>query len=526
MSEEDKIAGVLERNNPKELKALFAFDDEPDHIVILKFNLWARHLFPKYFSSEDASHHKEADEYRMRAYSGEIRSFTDIEYRGAAKTARTKLFLAYVIANDMTHFRRFIKVLSEDLDNSVQIATDIYNMLINPAVARIYPEIFAKTKYKREERMSSFTTSTGIKMTADIVGTGQRGQLQEEARPDLIWYEDFENRKSLMSAIVTNKIWLNMEEARTGLAVNGSSIYTCNYISEQGNVHKLVKKGDGIDDIVMIVPIVDEQGNIAWNRYTQEDIEYMKKTDEDFEGERLCQPSASKDIYFERSEIEKMRLLRPMKEVGGFKIFKKYNPLHRYGGGHDVAGGVGLDSSASVFVDFTSIPAQVVGTYHSNEILPEAFGNACYDQANIFGGCLIGIENNKYDQAVLKARQLGAKLFMTGGNQVKAGLVKPVSWGWNTNSATKGTMLSDLKEAIDSGLIELNDKDLINEAKSYTRNDLIDKPEDVRLIPATRHFDLLIALAIAWQMRNLATAKKKISDSGNSRDEAEGNPGV
>lgn len=503
----EEIEQALKDNNPEDLKALFSFDDEPDHIVLLKYNLWSRHLFPKYFSSDDAPHHKEADEFRLKAYRGTIKTFTDAEYRGAAKTARTKLFIAFCIANDTKHFRKYIKVLSEDGDNSAQITTDIFNMLISPQVARIYPEIFAKTRYKREERMSSFTTSTGIKITADIVGTGQRGQIQEEARPDFIWFEDFENRKSLLSAVTTHKIWLNMEEARTGLAINGSCIYTCNYISENGNVHRLILKKDQVQNIVMIVPIIDEKGNIAWNRYTKDDIDYMKKTDEDFEGERLCKPSASKDIYFDRDQLNKMPIRQPIKQYGGFKVYREYNPSHRYAGGQDVAGGVGLDSSASVIIDFDTVPAQVVGTYHSNTILPEAFGDEIESEANRFGGCLMAPENNKFDQVILKAKQLKVNLFMTPAKQIKIGYSAPATYGWNTNSLTKPRMFSSLAQAIEDGLIELNDEELIQEAKSYTRNDLIEGDPDIRL--TTRHFDLLIACCIAWQMKDWAKPKKK-----------------
>lgn len=66
-------------------------------------------------------------------------------------------------------------------------------------------------------------------------------------------------------------------------------------------------------------------------------------------------------------------------------------------------------------------------------------------------------------------------------------------------------MMADARKAVNDGLVELNDKDLINEAKSYTRNDLIDKEPDARLI--TRHFDLLTAFAIAWQMKDVAESK-------------------
>jgi hypothetical protein len=206
-----------------------------------------------------------------------------------------------------------------------------------------------------------------------------------------------------------------------------------------------------------------------------------------------------------------MAIKQPLKELSGFMIYKEYNPAHRYAGGADVACGVGLDSSASVFIDFDTIPAQVVGTFNSNTILPEAFGDEIYSEANRFGGCLLAIENNKYDQTILKAKQLGANLYMTQPKAIKSTFNLPNTYGWNTNSLTKSKMLSDLREAIESGLIELNDEDLINEAKGYTRNDVIDNEPDVRL--TTRHFDLLIACCIAWQMRVWARPKKKINNN-------------
>ena len=52
-------------------------------------------------------------------------------------------------------------------------------------------------------------------------------------------------------------------------------------------------------------------------------------------------------------------------------------------------------------------------------------------------------------------------------------------------------------------MLDLSDPDLIAELKSYTRDDLMDRDEDVRL--TTRHVDLLIACAIAWQMPAFAT---------------------
>ena len=58
----------------------------------------------------------------------------------------------------------------------------------------------------------------------------------------MIWFDDFETRKTLRSAVETQAIWDNMEEARNGLSKDGGVIYTANYLSERGNVHRLIEK--------------------------------------------------------------------------------------------------------------------------------------------------------------------------------------------------------------------------------------------------------------------------------------------
>ena len=508
----NKIQQILNGNDLKAKKALFSFDQtDSNEAIAFKFNLWSRYFFPQYFSSKDAPYHKTMDGNNIKAYRGQIRSYTNITFRGGAKSARTKLFIGFALANDLDHFRKYIKVLSSDFTNSAQVVTDLYNILIDPKIIRLYPEIFEKTNKKREERMSSFTTSTGIKVLADTVGTEQRGSIQENARPDLIWFEDIESRKTLRSAVITKAIWDNMEEARTGLSINGSCIYTCNYISEMGNVHTLVGKASE-HNIVDIIPIIKD-GELAWpDRYTKEDIEQMKQDDDDFEGERLCQPSASKDILFDREALDKMKEREPIKEIAGFKIFYDYNPSHRYGSGHDVSGGVGLDSSTSVFIDFDTVPARVVGVWSNNNTKPDVFGDEIKRESEYFGEPICGIEKNNHGHTTIaRAKQLDVNLYKTESKDTRVNDATSIEYGWHTNPATKPKMIFDLVKAVNDGLLELSDCGIIRECKSYTRNDVMDKEIDPRL--TTRHFDLLIATAIAWQMRNHADIKQDIDYS-------------
>ena len=501
---------ILTSGTIEEQKGLFVFDStDEDDAVLFRFNIWARHFFPQFFGVEDAPFHKQINENNLKAYRAKIKSFTNLAFRGGAKTTKTKLFIAFCIANDIGHFRRYIKILSHDGTNCKQFVTDIYNLLIQPRIRAMYPEIFSKTETKREETMSSFTTATGIKVLADTVGSSQRGSIQDESRPDLIIFDDFENRETLRSAVKTKTIWDNMQEAKDGLSTSGACIYLGNYISELGNVQRLHEKQDNYN-IVSVIPII-ENGEITWPaQYKPEDIEYLRTSADDFEGEYLCKPNASKDVYFDREMLDNMEIKMPVKEVAGFKMYKKYDPSHRYAGGGDVAGGVGLDSSASVFIDFSTFPAQVVGVFHSNTIHPEAFGDEMYNEANYFGGCIIAPENNKYDQCVLKAKQLGAKLYKSiKGQTVKVLTATPntYNYGWDTNSLTKSKMFADFRKACNDGLVALNDPDLIKEAKSYTRNDLIDNQPDPRDIQnPTRHFDILTAACIAFQLKDVAEA--------------------
>jgi len=494
-----EIKAIMFGEDIKKRRALLAFDSSDDNErVRIKFNLWAKYYQSRYFKADDADFHKDIDLYNIQSYRGQIDSFVDIVFRGGAKSARTKLFTAFVIGNDLDHSRKYISVLASDINNAKQIVVDIYNIFVN--IKEDYPEIFEKTDVKREETKESFTTATGVKMTAKSLLPDQRGKLQEYTRPDWIWYEDFENRKSLRSAVITQSIWDNMEEARTGLAKGGSCVYTCNYISEAGNVHKLVlKKSDR--NIVMIVPIIDKKGKLAWEaQYSLEDVERMRQNDDDFEGERLCEPSAGADIIFNRDKLTEMEILKPTIDPYGFKIFHKYDETHFYASGHDVAGGVGLDSSSSVFIDFSVIPRGVVATYASNKIKPEIFGEEIVRQQNIYGKCVSAPENNIFTEAILRMKQLEANIYVT---ERKDSFVKEnvaTEYGWKTTSANKGNLITSLVVAINDGHLVIPDEDLVRELMSYTRNDMMDRSIDPRL--TTRHFDLLIACAIAWQMKD------------------------
>ena len=506
---EASVEEILEKGNKQEVRALFSFDDtDTIEDIYIKFNLWSRWFFPKYFDTDDAPFHEEMDRRRIRIYLGLDPTFLNAAFRGSAKTTKAKLFRAFVIANDELRRRKYFRILSKDLGNAKQSVTDVYNILVSEEIKFYYPEVFEKTEAKREETMGSFTTTTGIKMIAVSIGTDQRGALQEDIRPDFDWYDDFETRLSLTSATVTFKIWENMEEARTGLSKDGVSEYTCNYLSERGNVHKLVEKVDKAHQ--MITPI-EIDGVPTWDRYSVEDLKRIKLETDDYEGEYLCEPSASKDVYFDTEKLETQTPKTPIDVISDLKIFKKFIETNRICGGHDIGGGVGLDHSTSVYLDLDQMPVQVIATRKTNVIKPDAYAHIIAKDGKRFGECYQAVEKN-YGSTVdiLKTAYDNEQIHRTYDPKAKVVMQIPKSFGWDTNAATKPMMLAGLSKAIENGLIEINDPDIIAELRSYTTGDLMDNAPDVRL--TTRHFDLLTALAIAWAVRSYVSAPRDIKD--------------
>ena len=89
------VKQILNDGNVDELLPLFGFDFDTITVekLVFKFNLWARYCFPQFYQSADAPFHKEIDENNAKVLLGKIKTYTDLAYRGAAKTTSPLLFV-------------------------------------------------------------------------------------------------------------------------------------------------------------------------------------------------------------------------------------------------------------------------------------------------------------------------------------------------------------------------------------------------------------------------------------------------
>jgi len=497
---------VIENGSNADRQFLFAIQEKTTKEEFhFKFEIFGQIFYPEYFTSPMAPFHDDFIDNMIASYSGDIR-YVNLGFRGCAKTSYTKLFVAFVLLNDRTHKRKYIKVLTRNLGNAKQMVTDIYNMMIE--VKGVYGDPFLKEKSnkKREETMGSFTTTATYgsrKLLAGTIGITQRGHLQGAFRPDWLVFDDVEDRESISSLPLTEGTIMRIDEAIAGLSSDGSWMMNGNYISEEGVVQWFLNKGGVVVDKI---PIMDEVGEPTWpERYDKERIELLKLDAEDFYGEYMCDPSRAETSFFDRVRVDNdlQAARQPHRESAGVRYWGDYVPHHSYGMGADTSEGVGRDANTFALFDFGTHKGDIgtlVATYFNNQIPPDLFGSELVRVGAEFGNCIIAPEANNTGHATLSMMRGYPNIYSqrdeVSGRQVR----QTEKLGWRTTRKTKPLMFFEFRKDYNDGLIRIHDKNVLKEMRSYTSMDLT----DTKLGLVTRHFDLLTAVVIGWQMREHA----------------------
>lgn len=276
-----------------------------------------------------------------------------------------------------------------------------------------------------------------------------------------------------------------------------------NYISEEGVIQWFHNKQDIVIDKV---PIVDADGKPTWPaRYNLEWIEKKKKDADDWFGEYMCDPSRADSTFFDRWRVDRdiQTATQPHIESAGVKYWGEYQPHHAYAIGADTSEGIGRDANTFALFDFGQNSQDVgflTATYMNNNIPPDLFGHELMRVGREFGNCLIAPEANNTGHATLAAMR-GYPSIYTQRDESKLTMKVTERLGWRTTKKTKPKMFFEFRKDYNDGLIKINDVNVLKEMRSFTTMDLTDT--SVGLV--TRHFDLLMATVIAWQMRKHAT---------------------
>lgn len=253
-----------------------------------------------------------------------------------------------------------------------------------------------------------------------------------------------------------------------------------------------------LDNTSMLVKVRFTQTQRNWYYLDQKIQKGKMKQEHPSTPDEAFLSTGNKLFNAEALERQKLTCVKePLYVDGDFVYFKRFVKGHVYALGADPSLGVKRDHSTIVVIDLTL--GEVVFTYKSNTIDPVAFAYDIKKVALYYGGCIAAVEANNTGIGVnITLNTIYTNIF----TQVREDMlqVTPTSkLGWLSTGGSKPKMMYELSDGIETGDLKLSDIGIVLEAKSYNKEDALTSANDEKT--TTRHFDLLIACGIAWQMR-------------------------
>jgi len=513
---------------------------------------FAIYYFPHFFTHRFAPFHFEFNEDIHGLFEGRLDEVHWMGFRESAKTSIAKLCLiTYAICFQL---ERYINVDSYDKNNAEATLFDVsQELMTNKRLIQDFGRLYTKRRRPQQEeeeegsevkRVGMFITTNKVKVEAFSTGSSTRGRLFKRWRPGLYLIDDVENEITKESWLITTKIIKHINALRAGMGIGAKILYLTNYIQEGGVATDIMLhvQSLGTRGVVRNIKVLDTEGQPTWpGRFVLTDEEAaainMKITIRDkrvisveskrrslgettFAVEMMNEPGAAADYFFDRERIKELitKCKPPIKVDAGFKIWAKYDQKHAYSFGSDHASGHGGDHNASAGIDISRKPNLLVGTFADNQIGHDTFAFELRRELLMYGSPILVPEYN-YGYAcigtlVRNEEDGGCEYTNIYIRQVKNRTTgKPMDvYGFWMSHGTKSDILSQFRSAVQDGDLEILDADLLDECYRFTN-------EDARSIQVkegqTRHFDKLIAAALAWEGRHLAKIAGSSVDQGN-----------
>ncbi len=504
---------------------------------------FALYYFDEFFTFDTPDFHFDMLDDLEDLDAGVIKELMWCMYRESAKTSWAQIYTIHAI---LYRKYRFLNIDSYDKDNAESFIFDIANYLqSNSKLKADFGNIYMadeKTARKQKEmkRVDKFDTTTGIRIEAFSTQTPTRGRKYKHYRPDFFVLDDFEVSKTAESWPLTAKVIEHIKEIRGGVGQGVKIVYLCNYITESGSVQYIMDLAKTATSMRVRRVDIEMDGKLTWpgkfvrtkkeaneinkNNPNQKtwvmSLEEKKETlgATEYEKNMMNNPGATQEVVFDRVIIERLikeaREHRIVKENAGLKQWAEYIAKHRYAQGGDTSEGIGRDSNTTATIDFTRKPALVVATYANNQIAPNIFAHEQARHGRLYGECFIATEINNTGFATITALR---EIYPTDKmyKRIRVDLTTKQATkelGWKTTSGTKTEIIYQFKDAVENGELEIWDTDLLEECKFFNQNNLKDLEYKAGM---TKHFDKLMATAIAWQMRSHAQVIEPVMENKN-----------
>ena len=463
-------------------------------------------------------------------------------FRESAKTSLAKIKIVHDICYER---KKLISYVCYEKDASKAALYDIAvwlqtNKLLIEDFGQLFYSKDIENKQAQQKSIGNFVTSNGVRVMAKSIRQSTRGNVFDADRPDCYVLDDFENNLTKKSAVVTRKVIDFIKELMTGLSVDAEVIILCNKISDTGSVQWLLdtahnNKEFATEDVPVIV-----DGKSVWpSKFTLTDdeaeefnekienpkkwaksLESLKRTMNadgraTFEQEMLNQPLVEGDRFFDVKKIDARLKVLKEKEYQGEDIekpnyfsqdgdWKRWHETKVDGGDDivvaaDVSEGYGIDSSVIQVMNVTK--GIQIAEYESNRCPVGILAALMKDEGEKADNCLICPERNSIGVGVIENLK-SLDYWEIYREKFIDKITEQVThkYGFHTNGKTKSTLLFDFKRDFELGLIEINSIPLLREMRAFTNNSVAYKNFDPE---ASNHFDRVMAICIAWQMRKV-----------------------
>ena len=216
--------------------------------------------------------------------------------------------------------------------------------------------------------------------------------------------------------------------------------------------------------------------SVHWSMIPGRDEKWQKQTIENtsqrqFNQEYNCEFLGSSNTLIDASKLGTIPYADPISKKGSVDKFEEVIPGHTYLVSVDTSRGSGIDYSAFIVFDITSVPYRVVAKYRDNEIESLVYPTIIYNVGRHYNYAYVLVEVNDIGQQVadillhdleyenvLSTRSKGrAGQNIGGGAGVKYGL------GVRTTTQVKRIGCANFKSLVENDKIIINDYDLLYE---------------------------------------------------------------
>lgn len=222
---------------------------------------WCKYNFPQYCYADFADFQIK---YILRLIMNEEWYEVVMWSRELAKSTITMMVILYLI---LTKKKKYVLMISNSFDNAERLLMPFKaNLEANQRIIHDY----GVQEMPGSWTSSEFTTRKGVAFRALGAGQSPRGTRNEEARPDVILFDDLDTDEECRNADIIEKKWKWIEDAAIGtrsISKKTTIIFCGNRIAVDCCVHRATEFADHTST----VNVRNGEGKSTWPQKNSED---------------------------------------------------------------------------------------------------------------------------------------------------------------------------------------------------------------------------------------------------------------